>query len=565
MVGGGNDPPKPLLTCRLVPPNRVTMKQLISARTLVLAAILSLVVTAAARSQTVLVLPYVQPGDGRTLTGTDVKVIHWLTDQTPGDFRVDFYLPGDAVRAVRPERVALDFPAAKPQPKKSAKPRRTASTGLDQTTNPAAQEEDDPSKTAKTNEPKAKKTKIALPPERDQHYFKYSARIDNLPFNAEICYSVRLGGRTIRESSFRTRATPDRWARCVLVGDMAQNSKAQDAVAYHISRCCPEFLVALGDIVYPTGRVSQYMHHFWDTYNNVAEPSPRRGAPLMASVTFYPVLGNHDIGAGLAYAPDALAAYHFFSPPEGGPGEGPWTTPLGKDQSAAAKFRALTQHSYPNLDAYSFDYGPAHFVVLNDNRGLKITAQKFLDWLRSDLKAATGQWKFVCYHVPGFHSSWTHYPEQQARLLQPVFEECGVTMTFAGHVHNYQRTVPLKFVPVSKQPLKTVMVNGEFTLDTEFDGVHKTRPSGVIHIVAGGGGAGLYGPGLEKTSEYLREWYQSNYADFTARMVADKHSFVVLDLSPERLELQAIGANGALLDHIAVTRSDGIRQRDRAP
>ena len=28
-----------------------------------------------------------------------------------------------------------------------------------------------------------------------------------------------------------------------------------------------------------------------------------------------------------------------------------------------------------------------------------------------------------------------------------MFEECGVDVIFAGHVHNYQRTVPLQFSP----------------------------------------------------------------------------------------------------------------------
>ena len=72
---------------------------------------------------------------------------------------------------------------------------------------------------------------------------------------------------------------------------------------------------------------------------------------------------------------------------------------------------------------------------------------------------------------------------------------------------------------------------------------------------AGGGGAGLYGPGLDKTADYLHKTYGCfNYADFTAKLVADKHSFVVLDIGPERLELRAIGANGNELDHITITK-----------
>ncbi|MEO6786725.1 MAG: hypothetical protein ABI318_11375 [Chthoniobacteraceae bacterium] len=42
------------------------------------------------RAQTVLVQPYIQTGDGSTLEGADSKAILWLTDQTPGEFRVAY-------------------------------------------------------------------------------------------------------------------------------------------------------------------------------------------------------------------------------------------------------------------------------------------------------------------------------------------------------------------------------------------------------------------------------------------------------------------------------------------
>ena len=147
--------------------------------------------------------------------------------------------------------------------------------------------------------------------------------------------------------------------------------------------------------------------------------------------------------------PDALAAYYFFAPPKGGPGAGPWATKLGDDEMVAAKFRAATADSYPNLDNYSFDYGPAHITVLNVNKGMAIQDPAFLKWLRADLQGTKAPWKLVCFHMPGFHSSKSHYAEQQVRPLQPLFEECGVDLTFAGHVHNYQRTVPLKFAPAT--------------------------------------------------------------------------------------------------------------------
>ena len=340
--------------------------------------------------------------------------------------------------------------------------------------------------------------------------------------------------------------------RCVLVGDLAQGRPYQNAIAYRIGQERPDFLVALGDIVYPTGRVFHYMHHFWNTYDNVAVPGPTTGAPLLASVSLYPLMGNHDMAVRLAKVPDALGAYYFFTPPHNGPGEGPWVTPLDGEAATIAKFRADNAESYPFIDVYSFDYGPAHFVVLNVNPKMKLDDPALHKWLRDDLKKALG-WKFVCYHMPAFHSSKQHYAEQQARPLSPLLEECGVTMTFAGHVHNYQRTVPLKFLPAAKQE-KINRFDGQFTLDTNFDGAKNTMPQGIIHIVAGGGGASLYKPGVDKTAAYLHKTYGANYADFTAKTVVDQHSFVVLDLTPTRVEMRALNNQGLPLDTITITK-----------
>jgi acid phosphatase type 7 len=503
-------------------------------------------------AQEVVVMPYVQPGDGRFLTGTDVKIIHWFTDQVPGEFVVEYQTPGGLMRVANPSRMTLDFAAVM----KAAK----ADKAKDKVKSDKAADKDkaDQSKDAD----KKKADRAPVPAEKDQHYFKYTADLSELPFNSDVRYRVRLGDRVVREATFRTRSTADESVRCVLVGDMAQGREQQKPIAYAISKQNPAFLVALGDIVYPDGRVSQYASHYWSTYNNVSEASPKTGAPLMASVPFYAVLGNHDVNAKLPGVPDALAAYYFFTPPKGGPGEGPWITPLGKDKAVEDKFREHTRDSYPNLDHYSFDNGPAHFVAINDNRPMDIGAPAFRKWLEDDLKSTKAKWKFVCFHIPGFQSSITHYPEQQLRFLEPLFEECGVDIAFGGHVHNYQRSMPLKFAlapdekfavpPIQK---KVAPVNGTFTLDKEFDGVKNTKPKGVIHIVAGGGGASLYGPGLEETAPKLRKDYaDNNFVDFTSRMVVTDHSFVVLDLAPDRLQLRALNSQGEELDNITITK-----------
>ena len=84
---------------------------------------------AAAHAQTVLVKPYVQPGNGATLTGSDTKVLTWLTDQKPGTFTVEYGWRGTTPKTVQPERLALDFAKAKPKPKAPAKPKAADALG----------------------------------------------------------------------------------------------------------------------------------------------------------------------------------------------------------------------------------------------------------------------------------------------------------------------------------------------------------------------------------------------------------------------------------------------------
>lgn len=468
------------------------------------------------RAQSVLVRPYVQPGDNSKHPGTDSKKILWLTDQVPGEYSVEFNSENVATHTVVPQRVKLDFgpSKAKHKPSKSEPGEEAVPEGV----------------------------------EREQHYFKYVATLDGLPLDGAVTYRVKLGIREIGSGVFRTTASAAKPIRFVMVGDLANGQANQDAVAAQILRVKPAFVVALGDLVYPTGRVGQYLDHFWHTYN------PNGSASLMASVPFHAVLGNHDVDThNLVESPDVLGVYHFFQASSDGPGEGPWSTPIGASPEAAS-FRQSVGGSYPALGAYSFDNGPAHFLILDNSGYAKLDSPKMLEWIERDLTGSHAPWKFVCMHAPIFHSSREHYSEQKMRLLAPLFERCGADLICSGHVHNYQRSVPLRFEPDSAKVLPGGLVNGTFKLDRLFDGVTHTRPDGVIHIVAGGGGGTLYKGALEKNAAFFQSQQPGNWVPYTAKFVADRHSFTVVELTAERLLFRAIDATGGEIDRFILTK-----------
>jgi hypothetical protein len=110
--------------------------------------------------------------------------------------------------------------------------------------------------------------------------------------------------------------------------------------------------------------------------------------------------------------------------------------------------RCCVGDTYPRMANFSFDYGNAHWTVLDSNPYVDWTNPELRGWAERDLAAARERtWRFVAFHHPGFNSSKAHLNDQQMRLLADVFEAGGVDVVFSGHVQNYQRTYPLRFTP----------------------------------------------------------------------------------------------------------------------
>jgi hypothetical protein len=99
---------------------------------------------------------------------------------------------------------------------------------------------------------------------------------------------------------------------------------------------------------------------------------------------------------------------------------------------------------------FSYDYGPIHFVVLNDTpfRGdlAGSVAGTQLTWLRQDLTRARANrarvpWIVVVHHKPAFSSARYADATDTVFLRQtwaPVFDEFGVDIVFNGHDHEFE-------------------------------------------------------------------------------------------------------------------------------
>jgi len=186
-------------------------------------------------------------------------------------------------------------------------------------------------------------------------------------------------------------------------GDMGSGTKEQLEVAKLLEESPAEFALLAGDIIYGSGEEEQYDLRFFEPY--------RRSLPRM---TFWPALGNHDVGAQ-----DGAAALAVFSVPLNGP-------------------RGLQGGRN-----YSFDYGNAHIAAIDSNASAETLRNSIGPWLERDMAASTQTWKFVFFHHPPFSSAVHGEDAKMKDVMVPVFVRAKLDIVFAGHDHAYERIKPI--------------------------------------------------------------------------------------------------------------------------
>lgn len=459
-----------------------------------------------ASAQQLLVPPYLQPGNAPSLS-KEMKMLIWQTDSVQATYVVEF-APGntlDGVAKLSTAKVSVD-----------------ALTFGGHTS------------------------------------YLYRASLNGLAFDTEYTYRVKSGDNVVATATFMTR-TKKPMTRFVAFGDCGTASPQQAAVAYQVYQQKPQFVLATGDLAYNNGLEREFRARFFPAYTQPVA-SPERGAPLMQTVPFYMFVGNHDVyGADLAKFPDGLAYFYYSDPPANAPLTQLTTEVTGPADRVKA-FKKATDGRFPKITNYSFDVGNVHFTVLDANSYVNPLDQALVDWMRRDISSSKADWKIVTHHHPGFNSSKAHYDYQQMRLLAPLLEELGVDMVLTSHIHNYQRSMPLKFAPkVDETGQRYVIspegrVDGKFTLDESFDGVNNTKPKGIIYITSGAGGAGLYDAPISNKPEMWKHEPADNWVPFTVKLISDVHSFTLVETNGKTLTLKQIKSTGETLDEIKMTK-----------
>lgn len=160
-------------------------------------------------------------------------------------------------------------------------------------------------------------------------------------------------------------------------------------------------------------------------------------------------------------------------------------------------FNSVFNLSNPNTDShtnwvngvyYSYDYGNAHFAVLNTNDMYPMT-QSQRNWLINDMKSSDADWKIVLMHRASYAEGKNiNKPDTiiMRDVLLPLFDELDIDVVYAGHDHTYYRSMQVKGdAAVENVTYVTENYNGE-------EVTFAYNPEGTVHILPATAGTKRY-------------------------------------------------------------------------
>lgn len=240
---------------------------------------------------------------------------------------------------------------------------------------------------------KGRKHRVRLKGLKSGALYRYRILAGTYPLNGEHVFRATIDPKDTQPARFTFG----------VFGDIGAGTPGQMQVARLLERSAAEFILITGDIIYSRGEEEHYDLRFFEPY--------RGSLPRM---TFWPALGNHDVGAK-----DGAAALAVFDVPLNGP------TGLQGGRN------------------YSFDYGNAHIAAIDSNASAETLKNVIGPWLEKDMAASTATWKFVFFHHAPYSSSGHGENAKLRDTMVPFFERCKLDIVFAGHDHSYERTRPM--------------------------------------------------------------------------------------------------------------------------
>jgi len=243
--------------------------------------------------------------------------------------------------------------------------------------------------------------------------YRYSVTLSNLNPDTQYIYRVGRDEAWSEALSFTTAADTADFSFLYL-GDVQEGYVEWGSLLEQVYNENPQIRFALlgGDL---TNDDSDYVE--WGEFLDAA-------TGVFSRVPVMPAKGNHD----------GELFNEFFVLPVNGP------------RGVSGNF-------------YSFDYGEAHFVVLDSSN---IITDSVKQWLQQDLQNTDKKWKFAVFHHPPYQNFDDNKTIDDALREHwvPILEQNQVDMVFVGHQHVYMRTHPIFQSEVQSDSYGIVYVMG---------------------------------------------------------------------------------------------------------
>jgi 3',5'-cyclic AMP phosphodiesterase CpdA len=309
-----------------------------------------------------------------------------------------------------------------------------------------------------------------------------------------------------------------------------------------------DFVMIPGDIVNDADIKSQWEWFF--RYSSVYSFNK----PLAATS------GNHDIGNFDEERIQNLEYDGYLNLPNNGP-----TYDLFDELDSD-----LRNPDFDNGKTYSFDYGQAHFVVINTemycNGGGYTTCSVYDEtnaailenWLRIDLENTNKPWKIVMLHRGPYSLSYDTGTVRDQ--LVPIFDEFDVDLVLAGHDHQYSRAVYTGGQMVGFSEADPIEY-GEISLDTEMTETRNfndySSSVGTTYLTGNTTGTKFYGG--EKSSGIEVNYKFTGEYPVISLITIDLNSVVVNSYVVERPTVLTIDPTRvSLLEQFSINKAEPV-------
>jgi hypothetical protein len=237
--------------------------------------------------------------------------------------------------------------------------------------------------------------------------FIYSCALENL--KPESLYNFRIVADERATSWQNLRTAGDGAFQILIFADsQCEHYEVWQRTADTASETFPdaEIFTVIGDLV--DNGEADYQWRAWYL----------AAANLLAERTFAPVMGNHEC-YGVNWLNSLPTGYlNQFALPD----------------NNSKKFGGYF---------YSFDYGAAHFFILNTQfdelddlkPGLQ-AAQEY--WFRRDAANTNRRWKIVFMHKDIYNYARDKFDDNIADKFLELFDELEIDLVFTGHLHTYR-------------------------------------------------------------------------------------------------------------------------------